>query len=1219
MKLKARIKNFFKNPKKKKTFIIVTTIVGALAIITGVTFAYVSFTLTSSKDNLIKAGCLKVDFAEENNINLTNSLPTLDEKGLLLAPYKYTITNSCTTDAYYETNLGIINTSNLENVNKVKVAISDSAYLAPTIVGALKEGTLLEEDATVSKAYLVDTGYLAQGQSKTFELRMWVDAETIEMTGTLDAKIILNATSKQGPNMNSYTAGYKAISNNTIIEATKADPDYAYIAPLTDSTGSHSQSSGLVRVTEGDSDVYYFRGDGKNNYLDFAGFTWRIVKVNSDGSVKLVLYKDLNSCPKSLDLNGDGVENKKDQTTLEEYLNTENTTYKEEYDLTGDGKIDQNDYTRLTSCLFHYTTTKENVSYSSKSTSTSDLDYSSSNVKTKVESWYNTNLTDYQDYIDNTIFCNDTTNSNNIYGAYTRNFTAHNPSSSCTNTLTAKVGILTADEIAYAGGTSETENTDFYLYSAVNYWTMSPGKFDTNAYMIRYSNDKIEIVKADEKSYIKPVITLNKNALLSGTGSLEDRFRVIGLYGETNTYSDTTPPIINYARANIYGKIEISATDGAFGTGIAGYYISTSNTKPTLSDSAWISFSSEKYTSSKTYGNGTYYVWAKDTSGNISESKTVEISIEETSKIKPKLTSNLIPVYYDETAKVWKKADNSNVSTKYKWFDYANKKWANAVTLQNSGFEDQSGNDREITIDGATPSSAGLVFDGTNDAISAYEDFGVTLPATYTVTFKTTSFSTNQIIFGDYSNKIAFGLFDSNIAIIPLETGTSRLSFSTANLTTDTWYTATIVANSISDVKLYIDGTEQTATSSTNTFSWTSGSYIGRRYYTGEEQYYFSGTLKNFMTWDKALSKKEISTIASKYDYKSVPKDKLTTYFDFKEVKTRDYYVKANAGTEIPMNMINSMWVWIPRFSTTTNGSYNGGTVASPGAFNIKFVSTAEPAHDAFTFGGEALNGFWASKFEPSSNVSCTPSNSASGTGCDLTTIKPIIKPNMISWRGARISTYYNVGINMKENGNIYGLAETVDSHLTKNNEWGAIAYLTQSLYGRCSSKTSCEDITINNCSTYKTGIAGDTVNASSSSTTCTDKNNNYKASKGLLASTTGNITGIYDLNGGSNEYVMGNYSKTVGSSGFSSVPSAKYANIYTTSSAYTSANLQHALIETSGWYGNTTNFLSSSNTWTLRGGTNSDAEKAGLFYVYSGGQGASFSTATARYTLITS
>ncbi|MDD5979902.1 MAG: hypothetical protein PUC23_02170, partial [bacterium] len=94
----------------------------------------------------------------------------------------------------------------------------------------------------------------------------------------------------------------------------------------------------------------------------------------------------------------------------------------------------------------------------------------------------------------------------------------------------------------------------------------------------------------------------------------------------------------------------------------------------------------------------------------------------------------------------------------------------------------------------------------------------------------------------------------------------------------------------------------------------------------------------------------------------------------------------------------------------------------------------------------------------------------------------------------------------------------TLDTHMIKNNEWDAVAYLTQSIYGRCTSSTSCTKIGINNNTSYITGYG------SPAGTEYDINNGTYETILGKDASTTGNIYGVYDMSGGAMEYVMGVY-----------------------------------------------------------------------------------------------
>ena len=145
---------------------------------------------------------------------------------------------------------------------------------------------------------------------------------------------------------------------------------------------------------------------------------------------------------------------------------------------------------------------------------------------------------------------------------------------------------------------------------------------------------------------------------------------------------------------------------------------------------------------------------------------------------------------------------------------------------------------------------------------------------------------------------------------------------------------------------------------------------------------------------------------------------------------------------------------------------------------------------------------------------------------------------------------------------------------MMKNIEWGAVAYLKQSNYG-----LGITDITINDYRSYCTGGGTGT---------------SYKTNTGQ--STTGNITGVYDMSGGANEYVMGNYNKTTGQSGLtvSGVP-AEHIDIYSGNSV-SASHLGDALGETADWYSDYAQFVSSSYPWFLRGGQYLNGDKAGMF-----------------------
>ena len=418
---------------------------------------------------------------------------------------------------------------------------------------------------------------------------------------------------------------------------------------------------------------------------------------------------------------------------------------------------------------------------------------------------------------------------------------------------------------------------------------------------------------------------------------------------------------------------------------------------------------------------------------------------------------------------------------------------------------------------------------------------------------------------------------------------------------------------------------------------------------------------------------------------KADPDNNNNSWYDYSNKKwanavlvtetNRSTYQNAEVETEINDLDILAFYVWIPRYKYKVwninkvigTDSYNAQTTgidikfeeetASTGNITCTNYSFAAPSstagspnetcegsngqyytHPAFNFGGYEVKGFWIGKYELSSE---TPT--ATDGGGSSTTLTARILPSVNSWRYNTVSNFSTVIQSMQTTNNIYGLSadkSLADSHMLTNMEWGAVAYLTNSNYGRCSGGT-CTKVTINNCSTYVTGIGADTVSASSSSTTCTTDANKYNGAKGVLASTTGNVYGVYDMSGGSWEYVMGNESSTAdtytfyssnagfSSSWYSNYSNQKYVNTYANGStynnqtAYNRARLGDATGEVvltasamGGWYRDYAYFPYSTSSWFVRGGTCGNGSSAGVFYFY-GTDGIARSYASARASLL--
>ena len=345
---------------------------------------------------------------------------------------------------------------------------------------------------------------------------------------------------------------------------------------------------------------------------------------------------------------------------------------------------------------------------------------------------------------------------------------------------------------------------------------------------------------------------------------------------------------------------------------------------------------------------------------------------------------------------------------------------------------------------------------------------------------------------------------------------------------------------------------------------------------------------------------KDIVTRWYHYDYKMWANAVTINYSD-SSIKNKYFNsngtLKIKPGEEVLMDDITTMWVWIPRFNTTTPSNYNGGTQAKPNAIDVTFVKQNEVALDAFTFGNKELSGFWYGKFEIS-HTTLTSSETNDNLGCNNETCSNangiIIKPNITSLGRNNVSNFFYASRSMEQTGNSFGFVSSeVDTHMSKNNEWGAVAYLTHSIYGRCTGSTSCTEVGINNNNNYKTGYGAPAGSGTG------DFNEAYNTTRGKDASTTNNIYGIYDMSGGRYEYVMGVYNNSKSSSGFNSLPDSKYYNNYTTTEYQ-----GHALYGTKGWYYDGNDVLDTSKSWYARGGGYNSGATAGVFnyYTYYGG-----------------
>ena len=355
--------------------------------------------------------------------------------------------------------------------------------------------------------------------------------------------------------------------------------------------------------------------------------------------------------------------------------------------------------------------------------------------------------------------------------------------------------------------------------------------------------------------------------------------------------------------------------------------------------------------------------------------------------------------------------------------------------------------------------------------------------------------------------------------------------------------------------------------------------------------------------------------------------------------KTKSY----NSYDVIPEENIESYFVWIPKYSYQLwdMGEYTGATEIDTSKVHeipIKFgitdtndVNTGEcttPMNTEKTQGLSGSNGncqigdymthpafismntkgLWVGKFETGYK------DAASTAGAEVNSSdasKVVIKPNVYSWRNINVANAF---------GTSYEYQRELDSHMMKNTEWGAVAYLQHSAYG------SRASVRINNNSAYITGYAAvneptvgyNTYTDYESTTLGVDGTNtyNYFNPLSVVASTTGNYSGVYDMSGGSWEYVMGvmldatNTTPIIGDSGFTTFPEVKYYDAYpygTSMTTYNRGKLGDATKEMgpfytinynfrASWYESYANFVYSNFPWIIRGGRCNGGVESGIF-----------------------
>lgn len=553
-------------------------------------------------------------------------------------------------------------------------------------------------------------------------------------------------------------------------------------------------------------------------------------------------------------------------------------------------------------------------------------------------------------------------------------------------------------------------------------------------------------------------------------------------------------------------------------------------------------------------------------------------TLDESGANHPSLEDNMLPVYYDEYNKVWKKADESNLDASYKWYDYDDKMWANSIVLKDGEkvIHDISSKNNNIkNISNINVIDKNLILENNKLDINLSKYINKNISIVERLALNDLKHNDIDIISNDGFN-LRYNTKNNNFII---DINGFNITSNKYIIEENKFYIITLTMSD-KDINLYINGSSVLNYSmaiNTNYNILTIGG-IG------------NVLVSDLYVYNDILTSKEVNN--NYRDNLILITDNLVSgYNNFYPMTTDTYYKSSPLGTTIKDSDINEFYVWIPRFKyrlwnvtgEPNISSYDAYTKGIDISFeknkesggsiyckdNICYsdeertISLTQNDNDkyytpsSFT-NNEELLGFWVGKYEVSNGCKDNYLTNSS----NLT-----ILPNQESWRNNNLSNYYEA---IKGKGNSY--------HIIKNSEWGTISYLSHSKYGICSNM-KCTEITSNN--TYISGKEG-------------------------KDSTTGNIYGVFDMAGSASEFVMANYtsnnSLALNNSNFKynvTIPSTDYDLYSGTNFILGDATKEILLTQSStgSWDNNYSIFIDKVNNWFIRGGMAGNEVGNGIFY----------------------
>ena len=256
--------------------IIIIVIVLLLILGIGFSYAWWRYTVIQDKTNVGVSKCFSIELANQaNEINLTNMYPITDEEGRKLTPYTFTLKNTCSVSAKYSLNMEMLEGTTL-NSNYLAVLVNNKDI---KLLSSYNTATTVIDGSTESRT--LDTGVLQANSSKDYSISIWMDKsvtlsddaqnKVFKSKVVVDAVAIESAMDKIIASVDT-TGKCPTINSDGTVNVNGVEATDGYICSASDAYGTS----------------YYYRGNVTNNYVKFADKYWRIIRINGDGTVRVI-------------------------------------------------------------------------------------------------------------------------------------------------------------------------------------------------------------------------------------------------------------------------------------------------------------------------------------------------------------------------------------------------------------------------------------------------------------------------------------------------------------------------------------------------------------------------------------------------------------------------------------------------------------------------------------------------------------------------------------------------------------------------------------------------------------------------------------------------------------------------------------------------------------------------------------------------------------------